>query len=109
MGLEPMTSPLPRECSTTELHQHSLQPNFPMLPHCSGSRSGKEDANGKEPEEHQGEIAKLAGLHGEPGKQTQETENGERDNKASAACRAEIHEEHHLIRGLTGDPLREPA
>ena len=22
MGLEPMTSPLPRECSTTELHQH---------------------------------------------------------------------------------------
>ncbi len=21
MGLEPMTSPLPRECSTTELHQ----------------------------------------------------------------------------------------
>ena len=23
MGLEPMTSPLPRECSTTELHQLS--------------------------------------------------------------------------------------
>jgi hypothetical protein len=23
MGLEPMTSPLPRECSTTELHQPS--------------------------------------------------------------------------------------
>ena len=27
MGLEPMTSPLPRECSTTELHQH-LQPKL---------------------------------------------------------------------------------
>ncbi len=27
MGLEPMTSPLPRECSTTELHQ-PLQPTF---------------------------------------------------------------------------------
>ena len=25
MGLEPMTSPLPRECSTTELHQPSKQ------------------------------------------------------------------------------------
>ena len=24
MGLEPMTSPLPRECSTTELHQPVL-------------------------------------------------------------------------------------
>ena len=24
MGLEPMTSPLPRECSTTELHQPSF-------------------------------------------------------------------------------------
>lgn len=24
MGLEPMTSPLPRECSTTELHQRTL-------------------------------------------------------------------------------------
>ena len=23
MGLEPMTSPLPRECSTTELHQRT--------------------------------------------------------------------------------------
>ena len=28
MGLEPMTSPLPRECSTTELHQ-PLQPTLP--------------------------------------------------------------------------------
>jgi hypothetical protein len=28
MGLEPMTSPLPRECSTTELHQQ-LQPTSP--------------------------------------------------------------------------------
>ena len=38
MGLEPMTSPLPRECSTTELHQPlqptsttSLQPSLPDL------------------------------------------------------------------------------
>src|ERR1700761_5758163 len=32
MGLEPMTSPLPRECSTTELHQplqHPLAASFP--------------------------------------------------------------------------------
>jgi hypothetical protein len=28
MGLEPMTSPLPRECSTTELHQPYLQNSF---------------------------------------------------------------------------------
>jgi hypothetical protein len=28
MGLEPMTSPLPRECSTTELHQPCLKLNF---------------------------------------------------------------------------------
>src|ERR1700761_7159447 len=32
MGLEPMTSPLPRECSTTELHQRSFD-------FCSSSRA----------------------------------------------------------------------
>ncbi len=34
MGLEPMTSPLPRECSTTELHQRSwLLPLLKPRPH----------------------------------------------------------------------------
>ena len=33
MGLEPMTSPLPRECSTTELHQPSKQlQSYLLLP-----------------------------------------------------------------------------
>jgi hypothetical protein len=31
MGLEPMTSPLPRECSTTELHQPSCSLRSPSL------------------------------------------------------------------------------
>ena len=35
MGLEPMTSPLPRECSTTELHQ----------PACCRSGQSGGDAN----------------------------------------------------------------
>jgi hypothetical protein len=55
MGLEPMTSPLPRECSTTELHQHF--DNFLQGPKTKGilqlffilprTQARKHDAEGK--------------------------------------------------------------
>ena len=84
MGLEPMTSPLPRECSTTELHQPSCctrlqQPlpaslfilAFPRLQSC------QHDAKRKKAQQQPRELLQLARINREPDKYSQNSKDSE--------------------------------
>jgi hypothetical protein len=81
MGLEPMTSPLPRECSTTELHQ-LITTNLTILPR---TQAREHDAEGKKSKQNPSERPELPGLHGLPRQQAQHSDYGKRDHHASAA------------------------
>src|SRR4051812_12091286 len=101
MGLEPMTSPLPRECSTTELHQPSAkkQPldieavavaNRFVRIHLTRPSPAEYDAYCKKPEQNPGKRPELAWLHCLPDGEGQSGKNCERDCHASAAGWAQI-------------------
>ena len=45
IGIEPMTSSLPRKCSTPELRGHLIQTGNPTNPHHQSGWSGKRDSN----------------------------------------------------------------
>ena len=84
MGLEPMTSPLPRECSTTELHQPSKTSKF-ILPRTVALQY---DAEGKVAQNNPRQRAVLAWLHRAPDQYSQNPKNGNRNPHSSAAGRA---------------------
>jgi hypothetical protein len=102
--LELSTSPLPRECSTTELRQplkptlqsyretmpatrgHCETPaNLPRTPPC------QQNPEREKPEQDQAQAAKLARLDREPGTRRQNPERDQRNHHATAPGRAQIH------------------
>jgi hypothetical protein len=117
MGLEPMTSPLPRECSTTELHQHCCQLQHLLarfqqlspiyfspvararsvglrwehLSTVSQADPCHHDSKCEQPKQHPGQVLKLARLHRLPHQSRQHGEGSQRDRKTSAAPGAHIH------------------
>src|SRR5215472_5432858 len=71
MGLEPMTSPLPRECSTTELHQPlHVQPIAiavrPFVTHLTRAQPTDQHACCKKPEQQPCQLLHLAGVDRAP-------------------------------------------
>ena len=91
MGLEPMTSPLPRECSTTELHQH-CPTNPTILPRTQVSNHY---AKCKKTKKHPSQRPDLTRLHRLPGEQTKQNKYPQRDKEPSAAGRTQIHKPLH--------------
>ncbi len=87
MGLEPMTSPLPRECSTTELHQPS-KTNLTIL---SRTQPSEYDAEGKKSQQNPCQRTKLARLHRLPNQYRQHPEYGQRNHHSTATGRIQIH------------------
>ena len=79
MGLEPMTSPLPRECSTTELHQPVLHQAMHSLPRTEVS---EHHPKGKKAEQDPRQGAVPAGLHGEKSGNGDERKDGKRDQQS---------------------------
>ena len=88
MGLEPMTSPLPRECSTTELHQHSF-----YLQHFTSSRPHPRQhaAEGEETKQQPRQLLEPARLHRAPHQHCQQCQNNQRNEKPSVARRSHVH------------------
>jgi hypothetical protein len=94
MGLEPMTSPLPRECSTTELHQPACPAAIPQQRSnpsiLSRTRPPEYNPEGKKREQYPGQRPELPRLHGLPRGQRQNCQHRHRDHQASAAGRRQI-------------------
>ena len=91
MGLEPMTSPLPRECSTTELHQpYCTRADFPVnvsstsLPRTQPS---KDDPEREKRQQQPSQLLVLARLHRTPDQHRQQRNRCQRHNHASRARR----------------------
>jgi hypothetical protein len=100
MGLEPMTSPLPRECSTTELHQPAgLQFPQPLNPTAKSLRSFplprtqscQHDSEREKTKQQPRQLLVLAGLHGTPDQYRQRTQHEESDNHATVAGWGKVH------------------
>jgi hypothetical protein len=97
--LELSTSPLPRECSTTELRQH-VTTNLTSLPktyrkrlRCfRGTKPPEQNAEGEKSQQNQAQRTILAWLHREPGRDGQGSQHGQRNDHASGTGRAEIHD-----------------
>ncbi len=86
MGLEPMTSPLPRECSTTELHQpstktflsSSYRERRPRASRCGTANNASTIST---------MVRTLSALHREPGQHHQRQPTAARSPPASSASR----------------------
>ena len=95
MGLEPMTSPLPRECSTAELHQLHLRNSYYSTVACSTivprTHACQQRANDEKSQQHQRQCTGLAGLHGEPCQTGQHRQHHQRNNQPSVAARLKAH------------------
>src|ERR1700731_4321310 len=85
--LELSTSPLPRECSTTELRQ----PEKPNLTILSRTEPSKHYPEGKKREQHQTKIPIPAWLHRTPGACRQQPQHDQRNNHPATARGAQIH------------------
>ena len=85
MGLEPMTSPLPRECSTTELHQPSyIHPvalaNGLVVLHPTRTEPPQHHPQGEKPKQEPRQILVLARLHRPPDQPCHQRQNRQRHN-----------------------------
>jgi hypothetical protein len=86
MGLEPMTSPLPRECSTTELHQPSY--NTSTLPR---SHAGQHNPEREKSQQHPTQRLEFPRLHCSPNQYCQNSQHDQRNNQPPVARGSHIH------------------
>jgi hypothetical protein len=95
MGLEPMTSPLPRECSTTELHQPVTTNNPYYSTATLTARAHPRQYNPKreEPQQQPRHLLHLAWLHRPPHQRGQQCQNHQRNNHPTVARRVHLHTE----------------
>ncbi len=94
MGLEPMTSPLPRECSTTELHQRRYRQTKPNSSACltlPRPQPCQHAAEREEPQQQPRHLLEPARLHRAPHQHRQQCQNDQRNDQPSVARRSHVH------------------
>jgi hypothetical protein len=88
MGLEPMTSPLPRECSTTELHQPSTATATSTLPR---SHPCQHNPEREKTQQHPTQLLELTRLHRPPHQHRKQCHHNQRNDQPPIARGSHIH------------------